>query len=198
MSKGLKKRMDRSNGHRPELRRHIRALLDEENGYFIRRQQEHADVMNQRRQRVEANQKVKEAQQKLKEIAQKKREHDKLLAACCEARCFSLESLGNGRPLGGIQANIKNRIEVMNKLRTCAHLTFPQSTSWTTFCQMWDKKMREEKGTTWGKDFAEMMKQIMTSLQQGDCMALSRFMESERLRILADEQCLQVPAICFG
>ena len=58
--------------------------------------------------------------------------------------------------------------------------------------------MREEHGTEWGMRFAEQMKHIMTSLQNGDGMALSRFMESERLRILADEQCLQVPAICFG
>ena len=190
--------MDRSNAvKRPELRRRIRELLDEENGYFIRRQQEHADVMNQRRQRVEANQKVKEANQKLKEIAQKKREHDKLIAACFEAQSISLESFGYGSPKGGNQACIKKRIEVLNKLRTCAYLTYIQGTSWTTFCQMWDKKMREEKGTTWGKDFAEMMKQIMTSLQQGECMALSRFMESERRRILADEQCLNVPSLCF-
>ena len=110
---------------------------------------------------------------------------------------YTPESLGAGNPMGGTQRHMQKRYEVLNKLRTCAHLTFPQSTSWTPFCQMWDKKMREEKGTTWGKDFAEMMKQIMTSLQQGDCMALSRFMESERVRILANEKCLMVPAIDF-
>ena len=52
--------------------------------------------MNQKRQKIEAKEKVKEANQKLKEIAQKKKEHDKLLAACFEARNYSLESLGAG------------------------------------------------------------------------------------------------------
>ena len=72
MANGLRKRMDRSNKAKPELRRHIRALLDNEAGYFVRRQQEHADWMNQKRQKIEAKEKVKEANQKLKEIAQQK------------------------------------------------------------------------------------------------------------------------------
>ena len=85
----------------------------------------------------------------------------------------------------------------MNKLRTCAYLTYPQGYSWTTFCQMWDKKMREEHDTECGMRFAEQMKHIMTSLQNGDGMALCRFMEIERLRVLANEKCLIMPAIGF-
>ena len=189
--------MDASNAHRPEIRRHIRETLDNEAGYFVRRQQQHADLMNQKRQKIEAKEKVKEANQKLKEIAQKKKEHDQLLAACFEARNYSLESLGAGRPTGGNQDHMKKLFEVLNKLRTCAYLTYIQGTSWTTFCQMWDKKMREEYSTEWGMRFAEHMKHIMTSLQTGDGMALSRFMESERVRILANEKCLMVPAIDF-
>ena len=77
MKKALRKRMDKNNAHRPEIRRHIQATLDNEAGYFVRRQQEHADLINQKRQKVEAKQKVKEANIKLKEIAQKRREHDK-------------------------------------------------------------------------------------------------------------------------
>ena len=62
---------------------------------------------------------------------------------------------------------------------------------------MWDKKMREEYSTEWGMRFAEHMKHIMTSLQNGDGMALSHFMERERKRVLANEKCLMMPAIEF-
>ena len=110
---------------------------------------------------------------------------------------YTTESLGAGHPMGGTQRQMHRRYEVLNKLRTCAFLSFTQRDCWTPFCQMWDKKMREEHKTEWGMRFAEYRKHIMTSLQTGDGMALSRFMENERLRVLANEVCLIMPAIDF-
>ena len=113
------------------------------------------------------------------------------------ARAYTPDELGAGRPMGGNQGHMKKRYDVLDKLRTCAFISYTQRDTWGPFCQMWDKKMREAHGTEWGMLFAEEMKQIMTNLQNGDGMALSHFMESERKRILANEKCLMMPAIEF-
>ena len=78
---------------------------------------------------------------------------------------------------------MKKRYEVLDRLRACAFLSYPQRDTWGVFKEMWDQKMRTAHDTEWGMLFAEEMKQIVTNLQNGDGMSLSHFMESERKQI---------------
>ena len=130
------------------------------------------------------------AMQALREARKKLRKVKKIIASIEETRAYTLESFGKGMPNGGTKDHRKNRFQVMDRVRSVACLTPPQATCWQSFTELWDAKRAEVSGTEWGEIFAQEMRNLQIDLLEGDSEALSKWMESERQRILSDEPVL--------
>ena len=120
-----------------------------------------------------------------------------IFAALTEAKAYTLASLGDGKPRGGTKYNQKCRFEVLDRIRSVAYLTHPQSNTWGAFKEMWDENRRNALDTNWGRVCAEETKQILTDLHNGSLNALSQWMENERQRVLPNVECLRLPGIDF-
>ena len=131
------------------------------------------------------------------ELREKAKEQERIISAIAATRCMTLSDLGHDKPKGGTNDNKKNRFTVLDRIRSVSALTPAQATTWHAFREMWDERRKNVLGHTWGKTFAEEAKQILDDVQRGVPDALSRWMESERIRILPDAQCLFLPAIEF-
>ena len=114
-----------------------------------------------------------------------------------EAKAFTIQSLGFGRPNGGTKDHQKNRFHVMDRVRSVAYLTPPQATCWQSFKELWDAKRAEVSGQEWGQVFAQEIRNIQNDLLNGHTEALSKFMENERKRILPNEPVLIMPQIAW-
>ena len=119
------------------------------------------------------------------------------MAESVEARTYPLSSLGDGRPSGGTKEHQKHRFLILDRIRSVSYLTPPQHNTWGAFKKMWDDKRRLALGTAWGRVFAEETKLILDYLQTGKMDVLSKWMENERQRVLANVECLMLPGIDF-
>ena len=182
---------------KPEVRAIINASNAAEAELYRRRQEDFADLMDQRKKKAESERALKESSAKAKEIKRKLKWQEKLFAASTDARAYTLSSLGDGKPKGGTKDNQKNRFEVLDRIRPVSFLTHPQSNSWVAFKEAWDEKRRMAHDFTWGRIFAEEAKNILDDLHDGSLNALSQWMENERQRVLPDVECLMLPGIDF-
>ena len=182
---------------KPEVRDMINASNAAEAELYRRRQEDFADLMDQRKKKAESERALKESLAKQKEIKRKQKWQEKLFAASTGARTYTLSSLGDGKAKGGTKANQKNRFDVLDRIRSVSSLTHPQLMSWVAFKEAWDEKRRNAHDLTWGRIFAEETKQILDDLHDGSLNALSQWMENERQRVLPDVECLVVPGIDF-
>ena len=106
--------------------------------------------------------------------------------------------LGHRLPNGGTTEHQKRRLDVLDRIRAVSHLTIPQAETWTVFRRAWDEKRRYAENLEWGRVFAEETQQLLNDMHNGSKDVVSKWMESERKRILSDVQCLIVPAIEFA
>ena len=109
-------------------------------------------------------------------------------------RSFEVTDFGHGHPAGGTAEHIRNRMNVLDRLR----LRFPplspeQQNDWEWFKKRWDKarisKLEPTFRLVFGHTFKEMVLRLLRQLQDGDTLALSRWMDSECLHHL------QMPAV---
>ena len=104
-------------------------------------------------------------------------------------------SVGHGKPNGGTEENQKRRFDVLDRVRSVSDLTASQANGWQSFKELWDEKRAKACGEFWGRIFAEEVELILNDLLKGDTAALSKWMESERQRILSDEPIFLMPQI---
>ena len=115
---------------------------------------------------------------------------DKVNLSTAMADAYTLLSLGKGRPNGGTEDHKKNRFKIMDRVRSVAYLTPAQAMCWQSFKELWDARRAEVSGPEWGEVFAQEKQNIQIDLLEGHHEAMSKWMESERQRILSDEPVL--------
>ena len=105
-------------------------------------------------------------------------------------RSFEVTDLGNGHVAGGTAEHVRNRMNVLERLR----LRFPplspqQQNDWEWFKKRWDQarinRMDPKVRASWGHVFKEMVLRLLRQLQNGDGNALSTWMDNECRQYLA-------------
>ena len=118
-----------------------------------------------------------------------------VVAAMQAQKAFSPQMLGQGRPHGGTREHMKNRHEVLERLRRIGPLTEQQKGQWEYFKNHWDAAQAETIGPEWGLIFAEQMNQVQLELLRGDQNAFSDFVKRETDRVLYATGVLVVPGV---
>jgi hypothetical protein len=99
-------------------------------------------------------------------------------------KSFEVTDLGNGHPTGGNAEHVRNRMNVLDRLR----LRFPplspeQQNDWEWFKKKWDQarinRMDPKIRAAWGHVFKEMVLRLLRQLRDGDHHALSTWMDAE-------------------
>ena len=105
-------------------------------------------------------------------------------------RSFEVTDLGNGHVAGGTAEHVRNRMNVLDRLRLRFPLLDPeQQNDWEWFKQRWDhariNRMDPKVRDSWGHNFKEMALRLLRQLRDGDTNALSRWMDNECRQYLA-------------
>ena len=108
-------------------------------------------------------------------------------------KTFTPVMLGQGQKKGGGAQYQKARQEALNRVRSCARLSPEQQNDWKFFAATWDSRMAEAHSEDWGGLFAEILQNILDTLEEGHLEALSEFMHKESTRILGQVETLRVP-----
>ena len=99
-------------------------------------------------------------------------------------RSFEIADLGQGHPAGGSAEHIRNRMNVLERIKQrAAPLPPEQANDWDWFKKHWDKSWVEglpkERRLIWGHTFKGIAVQLLTRLRNGEHDALSRWMAQE-------------------
>ena len=105
-------------------------------------------------------------------------------------RSFDVTDLGNGHVAGGTAEHVRNRMNVLDRLRMrFPPLTAEQQNDWSWFKKRWDhariNRMDAKVRDSWGHNFKEMALRLLRQLRDGDTNALSRWMDNECHEYLA-------------
>ena len=105
-------------------------------------------------------------------------------------RSFEVTDLGNGHVAGGTAEHVRNRMNVLDRLRLrFPPLTAEQQNVWDWSKKRWDharvNRMDPKVRDSWGHVFKEMVLWLLTQLRDGDTQALSRWMDNECRHYLA-------------
>ena len=93
-------------------------------------------------------------------------------------------SLGTGKPHGGTKENQKRRFDVLDRVRSVSDLTASQANGWQSFKELWDEKRAKRWEYNLDSVFRTNVELLLKDLLKGDTAALSKWMESERQRII--------------
>ena len=168
------------------------------------RDDEHRQIMQQRRDVERLNTQRKTAAQLGKELKDasallKKRkaevlEQENLLECRHAMKRYSVEQLGHGQSKGGGAICRKRRFEILDRMaRTGNGLSAAQHNDWEWFKQAWDEKLLGEHKDMWASMFAKYVQKVLDDLEKGLGNAFSVFVHNETVRCFDGVHTLQVP-----
>ena len=82
------------------------------------------------------------------------------------ARGYALSQLGQGKNNGGTKDHQKNRLDVLDRVRSVAELSPSQADQWVPFRIAWDEQMAALHQENWGSFFSEMVMALLNDLTE--------------------------------
>ena len=106
---------------------------------------------------------------------------------------YTPKMLGNELSHGGPVKCRELRFDVLDRLLAHSNaLTAQQKNHWQWLKREWDAKMAEAHNKAWGKEFAEIVNNLLGELEAGNASAVGDFMYNETIRVLSEVPTLQL------
>ena len=104
-------------------------------------------------------------------------------------KSFDLDDLGQGQPNGGSKQHAKNRLDVLERLKSKAKPLPPDlANDWNWFMKHWDRArvshLPPHQKPAWAKQFRDLVLDLLERIRD-DGDALIPWMKSERRKYLA-------------
>ena len=151
---------------------------------YARRYSEVAYAQRQNQQRVKTIRQMREEQETLHERRLAVQNASTVAESLTVLRSFETADLGHGHPRGGTADHIRNRMNVLDRVRArAAPLPIEQHNDWQWFKKRWDKTRLEllppAHRPVWAVTFKDIAVRLLNEISNGDYNALSRWMAEE-------------------
>ena len=114
-----------------------------------------------KRESERAKRQLKEAKDTVAKMRKDMRYAESVLVAAEAIKVYSLEELGKHHKKGGTKEHRKARMEVLERIRTCAELSARQTGAWDFFKTSWDREMANMHRGHWAELFAQFTQNII-------------------------------------